>query len=53
MIEMKIKLKEVENFEDDDIEVVTIETTVQSKGIKSTICERKVHDKIAEFIQSI
>lgn len=53
MIEIKITLKEIEKFEDNNIKVTTIETHVQSKAIKSTIGERKVHDKIADLIKSI
>lgn len=53
MIEIKITLKEIEKFEDDDIKVTAIETHVHSKGINPTIGERKVHAKITDLIQSI
>lgn len=53
MIEIKITLKEIGKFEDNIIKATTIETHVQSKGIKSTIGERKVYDEIKDFIQSI
>ena len=53
MVEIKIILKQKEQFKNDDIRVTVIENHMQIKGIKATTYERKISDKIADFIQSI
>lgn len=53
MVKIEITLEENAEFENDKIKITSISTQVKSTGIKATIGEVKVNDKIRRFIEGL